>query len=111
MDVYQQQMQTHSLQDNLIAGLHHELSNLRTEVAHLKSGPGPAQLTNPSVPAPVASSSVQPAVTDTHKGGPQSVFTIDDMTKLLNAIHGQNVLTRTGVSSRPEEVPSDSDFQ
>ena len=111
MDVYQQQMQTHSLRDNLIAGLHHELSNLRTEVAHLKSGPGPAQLASPSVPTLAASPSVHPTVTDTHKGGPQSVFTIDDMTKLLNAIHGQNVLTRTGVSSRPDEVPSDSDFQ
>ena len=34
MDVYQQQIQTHGLRDNLIAGLHHELLNLRTEVAH-----------------------------------------------------------------------------
>ena len=32
--VYQPQMQAHSLRDNLIAGLHHKLSNLRTEVAH-----------------------------------------------------------------------------
>ena len=104
-------MQTHSLRDNLITGLHHKLLNLRTEVAHLKSGPGPAQLTNPSVPAPIATSPVQPAMPGTPKGGPQSVFTIDDMTKLLNTIHGQNVLTRTGVNSRPEKVPSDSDFQ
>ena len=81
MDVYQQQMQAHGLRDNLIAGLHHELLNLRTEVAHLRSGPGPAQLASPSV------------TPNSPRGGPQSVYTIDNMTKLLNVMHGQNVLT------------------
>ena len=95
-------MQAHSLWDNLIAGLHHELSNLRTEVAHLRLGPGPTQLASPPV---------VPATQNSPRGGPQSVYTIDDMTKLLSAIHRQNVLTQTGVSSRPEEVPNDSDFQ
>ena len=83
MDVYQQQMQSHGLRDNLITGLHHKLLNLRTKVAHLKSGPGSTQLASPSVPAPIASLSVAPAMSSTPKGGPQSVFTINDMTKLL----------------------------
>ena len=107
MDVYQQQMQSHGLHENLITGMHNELATLRRKVDSMERLParesaipmgGPVQCQSPSTGQPVP------------KAGMPAVYTMDEVVSLINALQGQNVLTRTGATSRGEEPDNGQGF-
>ena len=107
MDVYQQQMQSHGLHENLITGMHNELATLRRKVDSMERPParksaipmgGPVQCQSPSMGQQLS------------KTGTPAVYTMDEVVCLINALQGQNVLTRTGATLRSKEPDNGQGF-
>ena len=108
MDVYQQQMQSHGLHENLITGMHNELTILRRKVDSIERPParksvilmgGPVRCQTPSMGQQLP------------KTGTPAVYTMDKVVSLINVLQGQNILTRTGVTLRSEEPDNGQGFQ
>ena len=107
MDIYQQQMQSHGLHENLITGMHNELATLRRKVNSIEWLParesviplgGPVQSQSPSIGQQLP------------KTGTPAVYIMDKVVSLVNVLQGQNVLTRTGATSRSEEPDNGQGF-
>ena len=107
MDVYQQQMQSHGLQENLITGMHNELATLRTKVNSMEWLPACESAIPMGGPVQCQALGMGQQLLKT---GTPVVYTMDEVVSLINVLQGQNILIRMGATLQSEEPDNRQGF-